>query len=55
MDSVIYEQSQEKPQRYDAIRCQDCKCFVSSRREAVKKHRGHALNYTDKQGNPIDL
>ena len=50
MSRVIYEQSQEKPRKFEAIRCLDCKSFVSSKSEAMKKHRGHSVHYTTKDG-----
>ena len=48
---IRYEESREKPRRYEAIRCLDCRVFLTSKNEAARKHKGHAVHYTDKEGN----
>ena len=52
MRKIVYEESKPKLEKYEAIRCADCKTFLSGKRDCLK-HLGHDVFYSDKEGNEI--
>jgi len=52
MPRWVYEQASEKPRRWEAIRCLDCKTFLGSKSEIRPKHIGHEVIYAHKDGTP---
>lgn len=47
---VHYEEIKDKPKRYHAIKCLDCRRILGSKQEAVKSHKGHAVHYVNEAG-----
>ena len=54
MPKFIYQEVKPSLDKWEAIKCIDCRVFLFSKKEASKHHKGHDVRYCDKAGNILD-